>query len=161
MIKYSVTVGQTTTEFSDESVANSFAETHNSTVITINEDTSGIVIAEKKVIQESLLEEAWGYITPYYDPPAFIQMVDWKSAYPDHPVCDLIAAVEKWKNAVMYEYLMVKKQALWNDLPYDHDYTFIGEPPCSFTDIFLAVNAALQPHGWTVPDVSTYKPGTR
>ncbi len=153
MIKYSVTVGPTTTEFSDETFANEFASFHSASVVTVNEDTS-LTYAEKRQIQDALLAASWAFITPYFDQPAFIQMTDWKSNLADdHPVKTLIAAVQIWKDAVMMEYLMRKKPYMWAGYPYDYDYSFIGAPPCSFTDMFLSVNPQFAPGGYT--------PGTR
>jgi hypothetical protein len=91
-------------------------------------------------------------------------MTDWKREFPEnHPVNLYISAVEGWKNSIMFEYLMGKKPAIYMDLPYDFDYSFVGSPPCRFTDLFLLANPSLQVYvpGWTMPDLTGYQPGTR
>ena len=111
---------------------------------------------------DTALAAAWDYINKYYDQPAFTQMTDWKHTFADnHPCQKYIMAVETWKNAIMYEYLIVKKTQIKSGVSYDLDYTFIGEPPCKFTDIFLKVNTNFIPFGYIFPDVTNYTPGTR
>lgn len=113
-------------------------------------------------IQDKLLQKAWEFIYPYFDNPAFVQITDWRHSFaPEHPIQKLIDAVQKWKDAVMFEYLFNKKIALWNDQPFDWDYTFIGHAPINFTALFLEANPQYKPNGYTTPDVSTYSPGTR
>jgi hypothetical protein len=133
-----------------------------------NVDISAEVALEvneaKRKLQDEALSVAWDFITPYFDQPAFIQMADWKhSLASDHVIQPYIAAVEAWKAAIMFEYLMVKKPSLWNGLPYDLDYSFVGSPPCKFTDIFLLANPQFQPYavGWSAPDITNYAPGSR
>jgi hypothetical protein len=160
MIKYKVTLDNETIEFAEQALAEFFISQNGGILETINEFT-GITNDEKKIIQTKLQAAAWEFINPYFDQPAFIQMTDWKASLPDtHPVQNLIASIQKWKDAVMMEYLMRKKPYMWGGYPYDYDYSFIGAPPCSFTDMFLTVNPSVYP-GYTPPDVSGYTPGTR
>lgn len=107
-------------------------------------------------------QEAWNYIYLWYDEGAFIQLASWSSRLPkDHPAQAFITAVDTWKDAIMFEYLMSKKQKIQNGLPFDYDYSFIGPAPVSFTDIFLTVKTEYQPPGWQMPDISQWAPGTR
>jgi hypothetical protein len=118
----------------------------------------------KRKQQDLMLTTAWEFITPYFDQPAFIQISDWKhSQLSNTTLQNYIAVVEAWKAAIMFEYLMVKKPSLWNNLPYDMDYSFVGSPPCKFTDLFLLANPSYQPYavGWVAPDITNYAPGTR
>jgi hypothetical protein len=161
MQKWTITLDNSIIEFLDENSAIVYQNTHGGTLGTYEDNGVPLSHNDKKEIQDKLLADAWGFITPYYDQPAFIQMSDWKHSLPsDHPVQLLIAAVETWKSAIMFEYLMNKKPSMWADAPYDNDYSFIGPPPCSFTDMFLTVNPSLAP-GYTPPDVSSYTPGAR
>ena len=161
MIKYRVVIGEDEVEFVDENLANLYVSIHGGTVERIDEFT-GLTTDEKKIIQNKLLSAAWEFITPYFDQASFIQITDWKSNLPkDHEVQKLISAMQQWKDAVLMEYLMRKKPSLWYGYPYDFEYSFIGAPPCSFTDMFLTINPQFKPPTYIIPDVSGYKPGTR
>lgn len=120
---------------------------------------------------DEALDAAWTYINKYYDPPAFTQLVDWKrDAQRSIDLClnnfqleqslPLINAVGKWKDRIMYEYLMVYKPSLLQGIPIQLNYERFGEPPVSFTDIFLTINYQFRPEGWAPPDVSNYQPPT-
>jgi hypothetical protein len=107
-------------------------------------------------------EFAWQTIHETWDDPGLLQLVAWLfDPLTPQGAKDLIVAVNHWKDAIMYEYLIVKKTSIYYGYPYDLDYSFIGPSPCRFTDIFLMVRPEFQPFGWTPPDVSSYVPGTR
>jgi hypothetical protein len=72
----------------------------------------------------------------------------------------LIRSVEAWKNNILAAYLLVHKPRLIDNPVYDYDYTKFGQPPVSFTDIFLAITPHLRPSGWEIPDVTDYIPIT-
>jgi len=59
----------------------------------------------------------------------------------------------KWKDRVMYEYLMVKKPLIQDKKAVSLDYSYIGEPPYKFTDLFLIVNIDKRPDGWEIPEL--------
>ena len=121
---------------------------------------------KQKRVDEALAA-AWVYINKYFDAPAFIQLLDWKTQAQrsvDRSLgitgleqsIPLIASVELWKSKIMYEYLMVKKPAILSGNAVSLAYDMHGAPPVSFTDIFLTVNDTMRPEGWEVPDVSEY-----
>lgn len=162
MQKWTITLNNTVTEFADLESATQYQFTYGGDLDTYEDNGTPLSYVDKKELQDNLLQAAWNFINPFYDQPAFIQMSDWKHSLPsNHPAQAYIEAVESWKSAIMIEYLLVKKPAMWNDQPYDWDYSFVGSPPCSFTDIFLSVNSSLAPSGYAFPDVSGYTPGTR
>lgn len=137
-------------------------------VIISNIDITSYVLEQELMKKQQEVDNAlaasWDFITPYYDQPAFIQIGDWKASLPkDHPVQEYIAAIEVWKSSIMFEYLMVKKPYIMAGIPIDLNYSFVGSPPCKFTDLFLIVNPYLVPYvsGWSAPDISNYQPGTR
>ena len=124
-----------------------------------------IDLVQQKV--DEALTAAWVYINKYYDAPAFIQLLDWKTQAQrsvDRGIgqvgleesIPLIMAVELWKAKIMFEYLMVKKPSIQAGNTTSLSYDMHGTPPVSFTDIFLTVNEILRPDGWAVPDVSEY-----
>jgi hypothetical protein len=107
-------------------------------------------------------QAAWEYVYQWYDEGGLLQVADWKLGLPeDHPVQPLVQSVYTWKDAVMYEYLLVKKQSYLNFQCCDTDYSFIGAAPVTFTELFLTVNEQFRPEGWEVPCVSGWAPGTR
>jgi hypothetical protein len=116
---------------------------------------------------DEALAAAWVYINKYFDAPAFIQLLDWKTQAQrsiDRSLgitgleesIPLIMSVELWKSKIMFEYLMIKKPAILSGNAVSLAYDMHGAPPVSFTDIFLTVNAPMRPEGWEVPDVSEY-----
>jgi hypothetical protein len=116
---------------------------------------------------DEALAAAWVYIDKYFDAPAFIQLLDWKTQAQrsvDRSLgitgleesIPLIMSVELWKSKIMFEYLMIKKPAILLGNSVSLAYDMHGAPPVSFTDIFLTVNVAMRPEGWEVPDVSEY-----
>jgi hypothetical protein len=118
---------------------------------------------------DEALDKAWEHINKFYDPPAFTQLVEWRrqgerskdfnlNQANIEAALPLMAAVELWKNRIMFEYLMVYKPKLLQGIPTTLNYERFGEPPVSFTDIFLTINAEFRPAGWELPDVSTYQP---
>lgn len=64
-----------------------------------------------------------------------------------------IKAVEDWKNQVMADYLLVRKPALLAGQNVSEDFSNHGNPPVSFTDMFLIVTPHLRPPGWTYPEI--------
>lgn len=116
---------------------------------------------------DEALAAAWKYIDKYYDAPAFIQLLDWKTQAQRsvdrglgltglEAAIPLINSIEIWKSKIMFEYLMVKKPAILLGNSVSLAYDMHGAPPVSFTDIFLTVNENLRPEGWAVPDVTEY-----
>jgi hypothetical protein len=138
------------------------------TLIALQKDEihSAADVLNYSKFQNSEIEKAftlaWIEIFKYFDQAGLIQLVAWlfDPAVPQEAK-DLIFAVNLWKDAIMFEYLMNKKVSILYGYPYDFDYGFIGPPPCRFTDIFLAARPQYKPVGYTVPDVSNYTPGTR
>lgn len=88
---------------------------------------------DKNFIKEYALTKAWDFINPYYDQPAFLQIENWDRTLPEeHPIHSYINAIIAWKSAIMFEYLIVKKTAIFANMPYDLDYSFIGPPSMYF-----------------------------
>jgi hypothetical protein len=81
----------------------------------------------------------------------------------DHPLQPYLNGIAAWKNAIMFDYLLVTKPSILAGLPYDTNYSFVGSPPCRFTDLFLMANPALQSYvpNWSAPDITNYQPGSR
>jgi hypothetical protein len=62
-----------------------------------------------------------------------------------------IDAIESWKNTIMADYLLNRKIELLKGNLVSKDFTNHGEPPLSFTDMFLIVTPSLRPDGWDYP----------
>jgi hypothetical protein len=129
----------------------------------INQAADETTYAKERASEiQKAFDLAWAYIFAEWDIAGLIQLVAWLFD-PSVPqdAKDFIFAVNKWKDAVMYEYLMVKKLSILYGYPYDFDYSFIGPTPCKFTDIFLKCRPEFVPQGYQFPDVTDYTPGTR
>lgn len=129
-----------------------------------------------------LLAKAQEYVSTYFDDFALIQMVDWKAdalrqkdnfgkieiidgvitgleLLPEGENPDLqlilpyIEAVKVWKDQVMADYLMYRKPKALTGDEVSYDYSNHGQPPVSFTDLFLIVNADQRPNGWQMPEI--------
>jgi hypothetical protein len=114
--------------------------------------------------RDKALKSSWDFLNKYYDPPAFTQLLDWKTQSQRSidlglGLVDLEAAlpyilkVEQWKDSIMYEYIMVKKVAIEAGLPVDMSYDHLGPPPYTFTEIFLIINSSYRPSGWVMPSI--------
>jgi hypothetical protein len=164
MIKWRVTCAECPSsfiEFSNENEAIEFKNLKNGSIEQITEEDA---VEDKSATQDKLLEACWAFITPYFDNASFIQILDWKNTFQaDHQIQPYIKAIEYWKSAIMFEYLMVKKPSMYAGLPYDFNYSFVGSPPCKFTDLFLIANPSLQVYAsdWSAPDITNYQPGSR
>jgi hypothetical protein len=117
----------------------------------------------RQVLVDAALKAAWDFIDPYFDNAAFIQIANWMTLPADHPLQPYLNGIAAWKNAIMFDYLLVTKPSILAGLPYDTNYSFVGSPPCRFTDLFLMANPALQSYvpNWSAPDITNYQPGSR
>jgi hypothetical protein len=101
---------------------------NNAQLLEVTEPITNSLKTKQELIDD-MFYAAWDYINAYYDSGGFIQMVHWRHSLPSNNYANnLIDAVNKWKDAVLFEYLLVKKIAIIYDQPYDMDYSFIGLP---------------------------------
>jgi hypothetical protein len=129
----------------------------------ITADIEQQIQQEREALKEEALKEAWAFITPYFDDAAFIQIANWTSLPVDHEMHPYLRAIMTWKDAIMFDYLLITKPSILAGLPYSADYSFVGSPPCRFTDLFLMANPALKAYvpNWVAPDITNYQPGSR
>jgi hypothetical protein len=106
-----------------------------------------------------LLGNSQAYVKLWFDEFGWIQILEWKRLgerskdlglnLPEEAALPYIEAIEQWKNQVMYDYLMVRKPNLESGVFVD--FSNNGEPPCTFTDLFLLINEDKRPSGWVQP----------
>jgi len=129
-----------------------------------------------------LLAKSQEYVSSYFDDFAWIQMLDWKAdafrqkdnhgtveivdgvitgveVLPEGENPDIqlilpyIEAVKVWKDRVMVDYLFLRKPKSIAGEEVSYDFSNNGQPPVSFTDLFLIVNSAARPQGWAFPEI--------
>jgi len=118
---------------------------------------------KRQVIVDTALKTAWDFINPYFDDAAFIQISNWMTLPSNHELHPYLSAIAVWKDAIMFDYLLVTKPSILAGLPFNLDFSFVGSPPCRFTDLFLMANPALKAYvpNWVAPDITNYQPGSR
>ena len=137
---------------------------------------------QKRRTKDRLLRASQDYVSEYFDDFGLMQLLDWKTqayrhkdlfgevkfdenwqivsnvdplpeGYEIQLTIPYIKAVEAWKDQVLADYLLNRKPLAMAGQPVDYDFTNNGEPPVSFTDIFLVVTPALRPQGWQYPQI--------
>lgn len=116
-----------------------------------------------------IVDDALQFIASHYTNLALVQLTQWKSealrsidkglSLDIEQALPLIEGVEKWKDAVNKR-IVQKRMSVIAGNSYHNDFELIGDPPVSFTEVYLAGHPDDRPDGWTVPDVSTYEPYT-
>jgi len=124
---------------------------------------------QKKENIQLVFNKAWDYIHTWFDDMGITQINSWDALCTAQILSNTqdskyietkkyIDAFNKWKDAIMFEYLVVKKTKISDGLPYNTDYSFIGNPPCKFTDIYFAFNTSAKPLDYVFPNVDAYSP---
>lgn len=114
-----------------------------------------------------IVDDGLEYIAMFYTDLALSQMFQWEVraqrsvdqglGLDVEEALPLIMAVNKWKDAVN------DKIASWKFTvqaggSYNNDFENIGDPPVSYTDVYLAAHPNKRPDGWEMPDVTGYVP---
>ena len=112
-------------------------EVYGNNPIVVIEDISDII---KKKKQDEAHKAAWQYIYDSgHDQGGLMQFINWKfDSLTSQAAKDKISAIETWKDAVMALYFS-KKAAIWNNQPYDLDYSSAGVCPFSFTEVMESI----------------------
>ena len=108
------------------------------------------------------------YIADYFTNLALVQFLQWKMeaqySIDNGLNSDLeqalpyILVVDEWKKAVNKK-IVENKSKLAAGYTYENDFSEIGDPPVTFTQIYLAGHPSDRPEGWIAPDITGYEPG--